>query len=241
MGNPDGKYKLAQLVRMCEALYDMATFFGVPMTSGKDSMKNDLRAGGRKISVPPTVLYSMAARLDDVRRTVTSELKAEGDLVYLLGETFDELGGSQLYKLHGELGANVPRVRKERAKARYLKVGEAHERALLESCHDLSDGGLAVALAEAAFGGGIGFEVLLPRRDLSAMVQLYSESHSRLLVSVRPENRAAFEALFASDCALLGKATGGRARIAGPLGERLVDLSLEELLGAWERGLEGYV
>ncbi|MBI5542931.1 MAG: phosphoribosylformylglycinamidine synthase, partial [Deltaproteobacteria bacterium] len=212
VGNPDGKYKLAQLVRMCQALYDLALFFGVPMTSGKDSMKNDLRAGGVKISVPPTVLYSMVARLDDVRRVVTSELKAEGDLLYLVGRTYDELGGSQLYRLFGELGANVPRVRKEEAKARYLRMGEAHERGLLESCHDLSDGGRAVALAEASFGG-VGFEVRLPRADLSATVQLYSESHSRFVVSVRPENRAALEALFGADATCLGTAGGDRLRI----------------------------
>lgn len=241
VGNPDGKYKLAQLVRMCEALYDLSTFFGVPMTSGKDSMKNDLRADGVKISVPPTVLYSMVARLDDVRRAVTTELKAPGDLIYLLGETYDELGGSQLYRLHGELGANVPRVRKERAKVLYERVSRAHDGGLLESCHDLSDGGLVVALAEAAFGGGVGFEVQLTRTDLSVLMQLYSESHSRFIVSVRPENRAAFESLLGTDSALLGKVGGSRAVVRGPAGERLVDVPVEELLAAWQRGLEEWV
>jgi phosphoribosylformylglycinamidine synthase len=238
-GNPDGKAKLAQLVQMCQALYDMATFFGVPMTSGKDSMKNDLRAGGVKISVPPTVLYSMVARLDDVRAVVTSELKAEGDAIFLIGETFDELGGSQLYRLYGELGANVPRVRKEEARARYLKMGEAHQRGLFESCHDLSDGGLGVALAEAAFGGGLGFEVMLPRRDLSAQAQLYSESHSRFLVSVRPERQVEVLSLFGDDCTRLGEVHGERARIVDAGGAVLVGRPVEDLLRAWESGLEG--
>jgi phosphoribosylformylglycinamidine synthase len=235
VGNPDGKLKLAQLVRMCEALFDLSTFFGVPMTSGKDSMKNDLRADGVKISVPPTVLYSMVARLDDVRRVVTTELKAEGDLLYLVGETYDELGGSQLYRLFGELGVHVPRVRKEVARARYLRMATANERGLLESCHDLSDGGLVVALAEAAFGGGIGFDVTLPRADLSPLIQLYAESHSRFLVSVRPENREVFESAFGQDAALLGEAYGDRARIAG-----FFDVPVEALHEAWRRGLEAF-
>jgi phosphoribosylformylglycinamidine synthase subunit PurSL len=97
--NPDGKYKLAQLVRMCQALADMALAYHVPMTSGKDSMKNDFRAGGKKISVPPTVLYSVAADIADVRRTVTSEIKEAGDGVYVLGRTRDELGASEFQLL----------------------------------------------------------------------------------------------------------------------------------------------
>jgi len=238
VGNPDGKYKLAQLVRMCEALYDMSTFFGVPMTSGKDSMKNDLRADGVKISVPPTVLFSAAAAVRDVRRTATSELKAAGDLVYQVGPTYDELGGSELYRLLGELGANVPRVRKEEAKARYLKMGEAHDRGMVESCHDLSDGGLAVALAEATFGG-VGCEIRLTRTDLSPLALLFAESHSRFLVSVRPENQRAFESLFGADCELLGRAGGERLRIEGP-GLAGIDVPLQELLAAWSKGLEGH-
>ncbi|MGC4116886.1 MAG: AIR synthase-related protein [Myxococcales bacterium] len=177
----------------------------------------------------------MVARLDDVRRVVTSELKAEGDLLYVVGETFDELGGSQLYRLFGQLGANVPKVRKEAAVARYLRMAAATERGLIESCHDLSDGGLAVALAEAAFGGGIGFDVTLPHAGLSPMVQLYSESHSRFLVSIKPENREVFEAAFGDDATLLGEAYGDRARVAG-----FFDLPLEALHEAWRRGLEAF-
>jgi phosphoribosylformylglycinamidine synthase len=234
--NPDGKYKLAQLVRMCQALYDMATFFEVPMTSGKDSMKNDLRHGGVKISVPPTVLYSMVARFDDVRRAVTSELKAEGDILYQVGPTYDELGGSQLYRLFGQVGAKVPRVRKEAAKGRYLRMMKAHDLGYLESCHDLSDGGLAVALAEASFGG-VGFSVELTPGELGLIEQLFSESHSRFLVSVRPENASRFEELFGEDAQRIGVAQGSRAIIRARA-ETIVDLEIETLLKAWQGGLE---
>ncbi len=162
VGNPDGKQKLAKLVRMCQALRDATAAYCIPLTSGKDSMKNDFKADGVKISVPPTVLYSMTAKIEDVRRTITSDFKQEGDVVYLLGETYDELGGSEFYQLFGELGANVPQVRFEQAKALYILMGEANDQGLIQSCHDLSDGGLAVALAEATFGYGFGAEVELP-------------------------------------------------------------------------------
>ncbi|RLC50671.1 MAG: phosphoribosylformylglycinamidine synthase, partial [Candidatus Cloacimonadota bacterium] len=131
--NPDGKQKLAKLVQMNKALFDMSVFFNIPMTSGKDSMKNDFKAGKVKISVPPTILYSMVAKIEDVRKTVTSNFKAEGDLIYLLGKTYDELGASDFYKLFGELGANVPKVRKEKAKQLYEKMAIANELNLIES------------------------------------------------------------------------------------------------------------
>jgi phosphoribosylformylglycinamidine synthase len=238
--NPDGAYKLGRLVRMCQALYDCSTFFLVPMTSGKDSMKNDLRAGTTRISIPPTVLYSMVASIADVRRVVTTELKVEGDLIYQLGPTYDELGGSSVYRLFGVLGAHVPRVRLPSAKERYLRMAEAHERALFESCHDLSDGGLAVALVESAFGGPLGFEVRLPDVGLSLAAQLYAESHSRFVVSIRPERRTELEQLFGQDALPLGRAGGDRARILGPRGELLVDRPVRELLPIWSDALGGW-
>ncbi|NOZ36189.1 MAG: phosphoribosylformylglycinamidine synthase, partial [Chlorobi bacterium] len=145
--NPDGKEKLAKLVQMCEALYDMSTFYDIPMTSGKDSMKNDFKAEGVKISVPPTIVYSMAAKIKDVRNTITSDFKAEGDLIYQVGITYNELGASEFYKLFNELGANVPKVRKEQAKDTYLKMMQANEQDLIVSAHDISDGGMLTALA----------------------------------------------------------------------------------------------
>ncbi|MFH1530785.1 MAG: AIR synthase-related protein [Pseudomonadota bacterium] len=236
--NPDGKYKLAQLVRMCEALYDLSTFFSIPMTSGKDSMKNDFRGEGVKISVPPTILYSMTAKMADVRAAITSDLKAAGDRVYRVGTTWDELGGSEFYRLHGHLGANVPRVRRETARALYLKVQEATGAGLVQSCHDLSDGGLAVALAETAFGGGFGVEGILDPGGLSAAAQLFSESHSRFVVSVRPEDADRFEAILGDDARLLGEVTEA-PRLILRCGESVVvDAPVDDLFEAWSRGVE---
>ena len=237
--NPDGKQKLAKLVQMCQALYDMATYFDIPLTSGKDSMKNDFKADGVKISVPPTILYSMTAKMPDVRRSVTAEFKADGDLVYQLGTTYDELGGSELYRLFGELGAQVPRIRKEAAKALYLKIMEANRQGLIASSHDLSDGGLAVALAESAFGGQFGASLNLNQldRSLSTAVLLFSESHSRFVVSVPPAHQAAFEAILGVDAHYLGTVTAHRRLVIHRGEAQVINQSIRDLEQAWSSGL----
>jgi phosphoribosylformylglycinamidine synthase len=258
--NPDGKYKLAQLVRMCRALYDMAVFFDIPMTSGKDSMKNDFKADGEKISIPPTILYSMVAKIADVRRTLTSEFKSSGAAIYLIGRTYNELGGSEFYSLFGELGANVPRVRKEDAKRIYQKMMRANDLDLIESSHDLSDGGLAVAVAECAIGSGLGADLSIETggksssgaqddskadresgRDsssLSTNAVLFSESHSRFVVSVSSENKDRFEEVMGSECSLIGEVSEqDRFRVSID-GLEVIDLALSEIESVWARGLE---
>ncbi len=234
--NPDGKQKLAKLVRMCEALRDATAAYCIPLTSGKDSMKNDFKADGVKISVPPTVLYSMTAKMEDVRRAVTSDFKQADDVVYLLGETYDELGGSEFYALHGALGANVPQVRFEQAKALYTLVGEANERALIQSCHDLSDGGLAVALAEATFGYGYGAEIDLPETGLALPTLLFSESHSRFLATVAPEDVVAFEGVLGSRATRLGRVTPDGQLSVRHAGQAVIGANTAVLRAAWTHG-----
>ncbi len=107
---PDGEYKLAQLVRANQALYDCTLVYGVPCISGKDSMKNDYLIGDVKISIPPTLLFSTIGKIEDVRKAVTMDAKRPGDLVYVLGETYPELGGSEWYALHNAVGNSVPKV-----------------------------------------------------------------------------------------------------------------------------------
>jgi phosphoribosylformylglycinamidine synthase II len=234
--NPDGKYKLAQLVRMCEALRDATAAYCIPLTSGKDSMKNDFKADGVKISVPPTVLYSMTAKMDDVRRAVTSDFKQEGDVIYLLGETYDELGGSEFYQLCGVLGANVPKVNFAKAKELYTLVGEANDQQLIQSCHDLSDGGLAVALAEATFGYGCGAEIELPETELPLATQLFSESHSRFVATVAPEDVVAFERILGERATRLGRVTGSGRLQVRHAGRVVIEAGTDDLRFTWSHG-----
>jgi phosphoribosylformylglycinamidine synthase subunit PurSL len=240
---PDGEYKAAQLVRANQALYDYCVAFGVPLISGKDSMKNDYQIGDTKISIPPTVLFSVIGRMDDVRQAVTMDAKNPGDLVYLLGTTRDELGGSEYYALHGEVGSNVPQVDAPSALQLFRAVNRAQRHNLLASCHDLSDGGLAVALAEVATAGGLGIDADLSQIAGAGRMQdevlLFSESASRFLVTVRAEQRQAFEDTFAGlDIALLGEVTfSPELRITGAAGRLLVQAPIDQLKEAWQAPL----
>ncbi|MDQ1255529.1 MAG: phosphoribosylformylglycinamidine synthase subunit PurSL, partial [Candidatus Hydrogenedentes bacterium] len=121
---PDGSYKLAQLVRCCQALYDVCLTYNIPLISGKDSMKNDYKIGDTKISIPPTVLFTAVGIVEDVRKAVSMDVKQAGDLVYVLGDTRNELGGSEYLALRGQLGVNVPRVFPRRALALYRKLSD---------------------------------------------------------------------------------------------------------------------
>jgi phosphoribosylformylglycinamidine synthase len=196
---PDGEYKLAQLVRSNMALRDYCLAYDVPCISGKDSMKNDYMIGGVKISVPPTILFSVIGKIDDVRKAVSMDAKRSGHHVYVVGVTKDELGGSEYYAEHGFVGNRVPEVDGATARKTYEAVAEAINRKLIASCHDCSDGGLGVALAEVAFAGGLGIEADLSavpvKKTLRADSILFSESQSRFVITVSGAKRKEFEKL----------------------------------------------
>jgi phosphoribosylformylglycinamidine synthase len=240
---PDGEYKAAQLVRANQALYEYCVAFGVPLISGKDSMKNDYQIGDTKISIPPTLLFSVLGKIDDVRRAVTMDVKRPGDLIYLLGVTRDELGGSEYYALLGHLGKNVPRVDAAAALARYRALNLAQVEGVIASCHDLSDGGLGVALAEMAFAGGLGIHADLRRVAADGPLRedhlLFSETASRLLVTVHLEHQVRFEAIFTGlDVCRIGEVCDdAELRLTGLAGEILVRTSIHELKEAWQSPL----
>ena len=233
--NPDGKQKLGKLVRMCEALYDMSVAFDVPMTSGKDSMKNDFRAGGVKISVPPTVLFTICAPIKDVRKVVTSEFKAAGDGIYALGATYNELGGTEWAQLAGACCGDVPRVRHDRAKELYGLYAAARMHGWIQSSHDMSDGGLAVASAECVIGSGLGASIEIEASSLVLDADLYAESHSRLLVSVKPEHQVGFEGLMGGLAQRRGVVRSD-ARLVLSSEPETVEWSVAELRAAYEGG-----
>ena len=240
---PDGEYKAAQLVRANKALYDYCVAFGVPLISGKDSMKNDYQIGSTKISIPPTVLFSVIGKIEDVRKAVSMDVKRPGDLVYLLGITRDELGGSEYYESIGELGRNVPQVDAAYALDLYKTVNKAQEQELIASCHDLSDGGLGVCLAEKAFAGGFGISADLRKVKTDSEIRedklLFSESQSRLLLTIRPEHQTVFESLFAGrDFSRIGEVTEStELTILGYQGQPIVAADIYQLKEAWQAPL----
>jgi phosphoribosylformylglycinamidine synthase subunit PurSL len=240
---PDGRYKLAQLVRANQALADFCGAYAAPCVSGKDSMKNDYTGGGVKISIPPTVLFSMIGKMDDVSRAATSDFKRPGDLIYLLGVTAGELGGSELESELSASGGSAPRVDAAANLARYRALHKAIGSGLVSACHDLSDGGLAVALAEMAVGGRLGARVDIGAAPLAAggldsLAILYSESAGRLLACVAPADKAAFEALFDGQAVgLLGEVSGGPVLEIGCRDAEILQENVETLAAAFKSTL----
>lgn len=210
-------------------------------------MKNDYHIGTEKISVPPTLLFSVLARMEDVRRAVTMDAKQAGDLVYVLGETKAELGGSEYYALHGWIGNRVPTVDASRAKLLYQALARATGRGLVASCHDCSEGGLGVALAETAFAGGLGMEISLAGVPCAPEVDrddtlLFSESQSRFVVTVHPEYQEEFEALFAHlPYGRLGVVTASPLfTVRGRRGTTIIQSDIFRLKAAWQKPLQHY-
>ena len=236
---PDGLYKLAQLVRANQGLYETCTTYGVPCISGKDSMKNDASIGKVKISIPPTLLFSVVSRMRDVRLAVTMDAKRAGDLVYVLGITYPELGASEYYGIYNYIGNSVPQVRMKDARARYNALSNAIDQGLVSSCHDCSDGGLGVSLAEVAFSGNLGMVIDLgavPSVDIDRLdTLLFSESQSRFVVTIRKEDQRAFEnAMKDTGWAMVGEVTGSATLIFEHSGKIVVNEPLSSLKHAWK-------
>ncbi len=242
--NPDGAFKLAQLVDAAEALRETCLAYEVPLISGKDSMKNDYRAGSVTISVPPTLLVSVVGRIEDAIKAVTTDAKAPGHLVYVLGLTRWEIGGSEYLDRLGKLGGSVPRVRPAEFRPAYQALHRAMTAGLVASCHDCSDGGLTVALAETAMGGRLGMEVDLSKvpteGELTDEVVCYSESAGRFVITIAPQAREAFEEIFSGlPLDRVGTVTDtGRFMLSSQAGPLLVDLGIDQLVEAWKRPLD---
>jgi phosphoribosylformylglycinamidine synthase II len=241
-GNPQKPDRLGSLVRACKACYDFAKGFQTPFISGKDSLYNESPIG----PVTPTLLITAIGVTPDIRRTVSMELKQPGNSIYIVGKSFPELGGSHYYQLKGFLGNSVPKVRVEQAKKTMDLVTEAIDKGYLRSCHDLSEGGLAVASAEIAFSSGYGLELDLkkvprtedmPRNDFI----LFSESNSRFLVEVTEKHRDTFEKLMkGAVCAEVGRVKKeGYLSVIGLDGKQVVHADLDELRKRWQGVLGG--
>ncbi len=250
--NPDGRYKAAQLVRSNWALRDVCRAYEIPLLSGKDSMYIDGNLKGpyeetRKVSGLPTLLFTASSVVEDVRSCLTMDAKAAGDLVYVVGETRDELGGGELYQMMGEVGLNVPQVDPAALTELYRTFHAAVERGLPASAHAVVRGGLAVHVALIAMAGELGMELDLPAVPVSEPLPpfriLYSESAGRFVCTVAPANREAFEALFSGmPAARVGRVTGvGRLVVRGEGGKPLIDEAVQDLKSRWMNPFGGLV
>jgi len=245
-GNCRNPETFGPLVRASQACYDGAIAFGAPFISGKDSLNNEFSCeDGRKISIPSTLLISAISTVDDTNKCVTMDAKKAGNLLFTIGETKNELGGSHYYKIHGENGANIPKVDLEKAPKIAERVARAIAKGLAVSCHDCSEGGVAAALAEMAFAGGMGIEADLgglPKSGdcLRTDTQLFSESNSRYIVEVKPENYDAFaKQMLNEPFGQIGKVTDGKSLIIRTEnGQTVIETDIDSLKQAWQKPLD---
>ncbi len=242
-GNLDKPDRFGGLMRAAQACYDVAKIFETPFISGKDSLNNEYQTeNGQSIAIPPTLLISAISVMEDARKAVSMDFKGAGDLIYIVGLTKNEMGGSHYYDVNGWTSANVPKVDAEAAKQTFAALAAATDAGLVRACHDCSEGGIGVALAEMAFAGGLGAELFLaavPKTDdvLRDDVLLFSESNSRFIVEVRPENKQAFEQKMAGvACAAAGKVTNSAWLIVGGMnGTVLLREDIAQLKRSWQK------
>jgi phosphoribosylformylglycinamidine synthase len=242
--NPDGRFKAAQLVRSCMALRDLCLAYGLPLLSGKDSMYVDGHLPGRygethKVSALETLQFSTIGVVEDIRRCQTPDAKSPGDLLYVLGWTRDELGGSEYYEHFGYVGRNVPSVDPEAFPALYRRLHQWMKDGKPASVHGVYRGGLGVHLAMTAMGGRLGLSADLDgvpvQEPLRWDHRLFSESAGRFLVTVAPENAKALESAMAGfPCARIGEVTEAPELVLLEGGRVLSRLPLERLLEAWK-------
>jgi phosphoribosylformylglycinamidine synthase II len=243
-GNPEKPNRLGGLVRAAQGCADIALAYGAPFISGKDSLYNEYQTGKESICIPPTLLISAMAVMEDVSKVVSMDCKQAGNLIYIVGTTYDELGGSHYYAVRGAVGNKVPRVYPEKGKKLMDNLSAVMGKGLVKACHDLSEGGLGVAAAEMAFAGGLGMIIHLDKVPLGEKIIrndniLFSESNSRFLVEVAPEDRERFEqALKVVAFAAIGEVTkDDKLEIYGVKGERVVSTPFAELKEAWQQPL----
>nr|MBC8443718.1 phosphoribosylformylglycinamidine synthase [Deltaproteobacteria bacterium] len=250
--NPDGKFKAAQLVRSCRALKDICLAYGIPLLSGKDSMYVDGHLAGKygeshKVSALETLQFSTTGVISDISHCMTPDSKASGDLVYILGTTRNELGGSEYYAHFNCVGLNVPEVVIGQTVPLYRQLTRAIEGDLPASVHGIYRGGLAVHLAMVAMGGDLGMHVDLAKVPGAGSMRndtiLFSESAGRFIVTVAEKNRADFEKMFQDlPCAYVGTVSDDSTlSIIGTDGHPIVSTPVTQLREAWKKPFGGLI
>ncbi len=197
------------------------------------------RAAGTFV-IPPTLLISALGRVPDVRQCVTMDLKEPGNILYLIGTTRNEMGGSHFHLVRGLTGGAVPRIDLANGRVIFEDLFHAIEGGLVRSCHDLSEGGLAVALAEMVFAGEVGADVTSLRgagAEANDAVLLFSESPTRFLVEVQSNKAAEFEACCPGSRRLGLTVKESRLRVAGGGGEWIIWAAVKDMKAAWQKPL----
>ncbi len=237
-GNPEDPVIMGQFVESTRAIGDFCSYFGLPVVAGNVSLYNG--SGGKEIKPTPTIM--MVGVIKDVGSTVNSSFRKKGNSIYLVGRDSTSLDGSVYLALAGEEGGSIESVDMEELKSLVEKFVLASELRILESVHDISQGGIAQALCEMSFGNMVGADISLSgiQNDRPA-AKLFSELGNRFLVEVAESNEEEFRKIFGDSRILrIGNTAGDRMRIEN-LGITLVDQDLTELAALWNSALSGFM
>ncbi|MGM0904719.1 MAG: phosphoribosylformylglycinamidine synthase subunit PurL [Bacillota bacterium] len=226
-GNPEKPEIFWQLEKAADGMSEACRTFNSPVISGNVSLYNETNG----TAVYPTPVIGMVGLVQNLKDATTQEFKQAGDLIYLLGETAVEFGGSELQKLvHGEIFGKAPAIDLAKEKKYQDQVLTAIRTGIVASAHDVAEGGIGVALAESVIGAnGLGAEVTL---DGEAVTALFSESQSRFILSVKAEQQEEFESL--TDAVLIGRVTDTPVLKVAVAGEPVIQLEVEEMKDAWK-------
>lgn len=249
-------YRIGQLESAVKACYDFATFYQTPFISGKDSMSNEFRGFDRNgkitvIQIPPTLLISSLAIIDRPQNIVSLDMKNPGDLIYLLGETQDEMGGSEYFRYlcdknkDNHIGNHLPQVNAKKNLSLYQTFFRAIIKELISSSISVGKGGLAISLAKSAMGGMCGFQVILTKiahNNLPAEILLFSESQGRILVTISPDNKYKFENMFKEiHYRLIGAVSKDKKIIIQSSGNKeMVACDINSLLTSYRKTFKDY-
>lgn len=238
----DDPTRLDQLKAAATGCYDGAVGFQTPFISGKDSMFNDFSGFDEynnpvKVSVPPTLLISSIGIHPDVTKAVSMDAKIEGDLVYLIGETSEELGGSEYFAHLGNIGGIVPALDIMAVKTRYQRLSKAILHELVASAFPVTHGGLAIALAKVAIAGRLGLDITLPKAGRYDYV-LFSETLGRFIVTVDPDKKRSFEQTMGSDAILIGRVGGKNLQIT--ISNIRISIPINDLETVYKKPFGGY-
>lgn len=227
-GNPEKPEIFWQIQKSADGIAEACLALDAPVIGGNVSMYNE-RSGE---AVYPTPTIGMVGLVKDLAHVTTQEVKAAGDVVYIVGDTKTEFGGSELQKLvEGGISGKAPSIDLTVEAARQQSILEAIQAGLVQSAHDVSEGGVAVALAEKTFAAkGLGLDVALTG---SAITALFAESQSRFVLTVKAEHAEGFE-IIVKDAQKIGTVTDdANIKITGEAGV-LVEGTVEEFRSAWK-------
>ncbi|MCE7745999.1 MAG: phosphoribosylformylglycinamidine synthase subunit PurL [Candidatus Heimdallarchaeota archaeon] len=243
-GNPEHPQVFWTFEKVVEGLADAAKALSVPCVGGNVSFYNHDEV--RDVAVKPSPVIFVAGLLDDVDKAVNNSFKSPEEFIILIGDTNTEIGGSEYTKvIHASNNGQVPKVDFANAKNVLKKIVKTVNEGLVTSSHDISKGGLFVALTEMAMAGDLGFRVGLKRVPADTQrndIKLFSETYGRFLMTAKQENMDKLIAIFAEDeipASFIGKVTKEKKLIIENDGNQvIVDLSLEEIKQVWNTRME---